>query len=219
MVITPIDKIFPRGQSRLFASVWLATVIIDAFYVSAMSVHQSVDFDQLNTKMALKCYSFPYDILIPSIQPLKATVQNVRTEGIILNIVDSKPAQAPPGSKIHYIEAFPFIQLRLLEMVYLLFYEQHVPYIRKLHGGDTKKWPQIFQFAWSLRNGIAHHGGNINFTNCNYPAVSWHTLSNSPADNGKPIFSEDRFGPGDLFMFLFDMSDALDAAGAPMPID
>jgi hypothetical protein len=213
-----MNKIFPRGQSRLFASVWFATLIVDAFHVSAISVHEPVNFDRLNATMAMECFSFPYSILIPVIQPIKATAQNVRAEGVILNIVDSTTVRAPEGSKTHYIDAFPFIQHRLLQMVYLLFYEQHRPYIQSLHGGDTKKWPQIFQFAWLLRNGIAHHGGNLNFTNSNYPAVSWHTLSYSPADNGKPIFN-DRFGPGDFFMFLFDLSDALDAAGAPMPID
>jgi hypothetical protein len=48
--------------------------------------------------------------------------------------------------------------------------------------------------------------------------VTWHTITYSPADNGKPIFNE-RFGGGDFFMFLFDLSDALDAVGAPIPPD
>lgn len=103
-------------------------------------------------------------------------------------------------------------------MVYLRFYEQHRPYIQSKYGGDTTMWPQIFQFAWAIRNGIVHHGANLHFENSKYPIVSWHAFSYSPADNEKPIFGK-HFSPADLFMLLFDLSDELDALGAPAPVD
>jgi hypothetical protein len=217
MPLEPINKIFIRGESRLFTTVWLAIVLTDALAVGALLVRNNLNLDQTDGKVAFDCLSFPYSILFPVIQPLKQTIENIEVHRIILDIVDMTNVEPSEGIP-HTVTAFASVQNRIFEMVYLRFYEQHRPHIQVLYGTDTKACPQIFQFAWVIRNGVAHHGGHINFTNPTYPTVTWHTFTYSPTNNGKPIFNE-RFSVGDLLMLLFECSDALDAAGVPIPSD
>jgi hypothetical protein len=164
-----------------------------------------------------RCHAFPLEIHLPIIKPMQHTVSNAQADVIILNIRPKGESKSAQSEDDHTITAFSMLQNHLLSLVFVLFYEQNRPHIRAVHGTDTKAWPQIFQFAWAVRNGMVHHNGHIHFVNPNYPAVNWHAFSYSPADNGTPIFAPQRFGPGDFFMLLFDLSDELDAIGAPLP--
>src|SRR5262249_46579003 len=103
---------------------------------------------------------------------------NKRIDQIILEI---KPKDPAPMAQGHDVAQFSQMYYRLGGIVYLRFYEQHRPHIQSTYGGDTKAWPQIFQFAWAIRNGITHHGGCVNFANPNYPPVTWYTYSYSRA--------------------------------------
>jgi hypothetical protein len=207
------DKLFERGKSRLFEAVWLAVHVTDALSMASLAIRGTLDLTNDKQGMCNACGAFPLEIIFPIIHPMKLTVSNIILSGIILEI-KSKGTTPIPGK--HNVQAFSVIYNRLMGIVYLNFYEEYLGYLVATFGPDAKRWPRLFQFAWAIRNGIVHHGGTINFTNPNYPAVSWHTFSYSPADNGKPIFG-DHFSVGDLFMLLFDLSDELDALGAPFP--
>ncbi|MER9681370.1 hypothetical protein NKJ23_18820 [Mesorhizobium sp. M0184] len=174
---------------------------------------RQIDLTNDKQAMCIICSSLPLEILFPIIHPMKLTVANTKIDEIILEI-KAKGKTPVPGD--HIIEEFTQIYNRMIYAVFLQFYEFHRPHIQSVFGTDTKGWPQIFQFAWLIRNGVAHHGGHLNFTNPNYPPVTWHTYSYSPADNGKPILGA-HFTVSDMFAFLFDLSDELDAIGAPMP--
>jgi hypothetical protein len=216
MAAPPVgDKLFKRGESRLFSTVWLAMHLTDAMAMASLAVRGNLNMNNDKQGMCSICGAFPLEIIFPIVHPMKLTVSNTKIDEIILEI-KTKGTTPIPGE--HNVAEFPGMYNRVISLVYLRFYEEHRPHIQSKYGGDAKAWPQIFQFAWTIRNGIVHHGGNINFSNPNYPSVTWHTFSYSPADNGKPIFGS-HFTVGDLFMFLFDFSDELDAISAPFPID
>jgi hypothetical protein len=209
MIATVGHKVFVRGKSRLFGTVWLVIHATDALAVTSLAMVGKLNLNGTP--------SIPLEIMLPIVHPMKLTVANQRIDQISLEIRPLGTTQPPPSTG-HVVDAFTSLHHRLIGIVYLNFYEQHRPSIESKYGGDTKAWPQIFQFAWLLRNGIAHHAGHINFTNQNYPTVTWHSFSYSPTNKGKPILGS-HFSVADLLMFLFDLSDEFDAIGAPMPPD
>jgi hypothetical protein len=214
MLPTLGQKIFKRGESRLFMSAWLGVHLTDALAMASLAVAGKLKLDDDKQHMVFICAAFPFQIHFPIVHPMKLTVSNIRIDTIILEIKTVDPM--PSGG--HDVKEFPSLHNHALSLIFLRFYEQHIHHIRWEFKSDTKAWPQIFQFAWAIRNAIAHHDGYINFTNENYPPVKWHTLSFSPTDKGNPVFSA-SFTIGDLFMLMFDLSDELDAIAAPIPTD
>ncbi|HEV7603044.1 MAG TPA: hypothetical protein VGO49_22650 [Bradyrhizobium sp.] len=211
MAVAPYDRIFKLGESRLFSTIRLAVLLTDSLVITSLAILEKLDFNVENPTMKFDCESFPLGIHLPIIHPMKTVIQNRPVVAITLNVCER--TEQPSGG--HTIDAFWALQVDLFSMVFAGFYEQELPYIRENFGGDTKRWPQVFQFAWLVRNSIVHHNGDINFQNLSFPPVSWHAFAYSPADNGKPIFGP-HFAPGDLLMLLFDVSDELDNLGAPL---
>jgi len=194
----------------------LATHSFDRQHGNAgLAVRGKLDLSQEKQGMCITCGSFSLEMILPIVQPTQLTVANRMIDHIILEI-RAKGTTPIPGE--HNITQYARLHNGLAGMPYLRFYEQHRPHIQKVHGGDTKAWPQTLQFAWLLRNGITHHGGHINFENPNYPAVTWNGLSFSPADNGKPIFAA-HFTTADLIFLMRDVANHLDSIGAPFPVD
>jgi hypothetical protein len=218
VIVTAGKKEFVRGQSRLFMSMWLLINLVDALAISAFAMLGKLDLENINPEasMAYEGDGLGLNIFLPIFKPMKLTIANSPIDRIIVTIED-KNTSALEGEGYN-INEFPAINRLLDGLVFLRFYEQHRPTIRSKYGRDTKAWPQTFQFAWMIRNAFTHHGGHINFANPNYPAVSWQKYSYSPTDNGKPLFST-GFSSGVFLVFLFDLSDELDAIGAPFPLD
>lgn len=196
-------------------AVWLAMQLTDVLSIACLVVRGTLDLSNDKQGMCCTCGTAPLEIIFPIIHPTKLTVANQRIDHIILEI-KAKGTTPIPGN--HNVTEYAGLHNRFISMPFLRFYEQSRPHIQAIFGKDTQAWPQLFQFAWAIRNGLTHHAGRINFTNPGYPAVSWRNLSYSPADAGKPIFGS-HFSVGDLFLLMFDISDELDAIAAPLPPD
>jgi hypothetical protein len=104
----------------------------------------------------------------------------------------------------------------IFSALFVIFYERYRPWLQDRFKREVKDWPELFRFCWAIRNGCAHHEAKINFTNPSSAPVSWGGLAFGPSDNGKPIFGENDFAVGDLFLLLLEMSDSLDALGCPI---
>lgn len=206
---------FERQQSRLFKTIWLITHLTDAMAISGLVMRGKLDLSEDKQAMCTTCALTPFEVLIPIIRPMKLTVENFPIDTIILEI---KPRGTTPIPGNHNIAAFSEMWHGYVAMSYLRFYEQHLPFIQTKFGSDTKAWPQVFQFAWLIRNGIVHHNGRVNFLNPNYPSVTWKSVTYSPAQNGQSLLGS-HFTVGDLLFFLFDLSNDLDSTGAPFPED
>lgn len=114
----------------------------------------------------------------------------------------------------HKVTAYHRVFNNMLGLTFLSFYERHRPWLQKHFGGEVDKWPQLFRFAWALRNAITHHEGEVNFENPKCPSVTWNGLTYSPADNGRLVFGPD-LGMGDFIVLMLQMSDELDRLGCP----
>lgn len=210
--------VFKRGSSRLFETAWLFVHVTDLLTTAAFAANGKYPQTE-NSVFYLLCNVARQAIAIPIFEPMRATVNNIPIGEIKLDVITPEEMNLiEPREKAHVVNEFGQLHNRLVSMVYLQFYEAHAPYINSKYGSDAKQWPSIFQFAWAVRNGIVHHKGSVNFTNPHFPPVHWHTITFSQSDIGKPIFEENTFADGDLLLFLCDLSDHLDAIGAPMPV-
>lgn len=208
------DLHFKRNESRLFMTIWMTVHLTDAFAMAGLAVRGNLKLIDKQA-MCIVCAAFPFEILVPIVHPMMLTVSNVAIDHIILEV---KPRGTTPIPGNHTISQFTELHHRFMGIVFLRFYEQHRRHVQAVYGTNTQQWPQVIQFAWALRNGIAHHGGRLNFENPNYPPITWHTLVYSPTDNGRLIFGS-HFTVSDLLFFLIELSDAFDAIRAPFPSD
>jgi hypothetical protein len=206
---------FKRGEARLFTPIWLIVHLTDAMAIAGLVMRGILDLTNDKQSMCFTCSTCPLEILLPIVYPMKLTVANAQIDQIILEV---KPKGTTPEPGSHNITTFPSMYHRYIAIIFLQFYEQHRPFAQSTLGEDTKLWPQTFQFAWAMRNAIAHHGSLLNFTNPSYHPVTWNGISYSPADNGKPILGP-HFTVGDLLLFMGDFSNELDTLGAPLPPD
>jgi len=214
MPATPYTISFNRGQSRLFSTMWLLVHLSDALAVTALALRNKLNEPHdPNASMGFHARVCDLAIFLPVINPMRHTVENKRIDTINITIQEISPV--PDG---HNITAFGEIHDRMFQLVFVLFYERHLPIFQQTFGTETRDWPQMFQFAWAIRNGFVHHAGLLHFRSADYPAVTWRSLTYFPADKGKLILGPE-FTSGDLLMLIFDLSDELDARGAAKPTE
>jgi hypothetical protein len=213
MAVSPGLKSFERGKSRLFASIWLEVALADALSISAMAAAGSLDINDNNFVCVTGCQAFPFWIGYPTAVPIKEIIANRSPRKIEIEIRESGWPETGPRIAVL---ALSWIRIQYSSMIFVRFYEQHVPFLRATFG-KSEKWPMIFRFAWAIRNGMVHHGGHINYTDPSGAPVTWHAFTYAPSEKVKPPIFGDHFSPGDLLILLLDLSDALDAIGAPLP--
>jgi hypothetical protein len=95
---------------------------------------------------------------------------------------------------------------------FLNFYERWSDRVRnacKLK--QLKSWPSAWQFAWVVRNALAHDGC-IFFKDSKAPAISWRGLSFAPSNNGDRLLHA-RITTGDLLVLALEMQDELTDLG------
>ena len=98
--------------------------------------------------------------------------------------------------------------------IFVDFYEAHRPWIRDALG-EIDEWPELFRFAWAVRNAISHNGGRINIADPKRRAVRWHKLSYDHRHAGTAIIGPVLF-TADIIILLCEMSELLDALGCPV---
>ncbi|HRO25350.1 MAG TPA: hypothetical protein PLR07_13765 [Promineifilum sp.] len=96
---------------------------------------------------------------------------------------------------------------------FLLFFQEHLGWLRSNYGHDYSKWPETINFARLIRNAVSH-GGYVEITNKNSKPICWRGLTLSPADTGKHIIGSLLSVP-DIMLLMIDTAELLDQAQAP----
>jgi len=100
-----------------------------------------------------------------------------------------------------------FLRERIIQSVFIDFIEIQKPLAMAKWDG-LRNWNRIWQFAWLVRNALAH-GGKINWTDTRILEVSWKNISyNHQNDNNKEIIFKD-IGEGDLIILIDELDNAL----------
>ncbi|MDP1654918.1 MAG: hypothetical protein Q8K91_12990 [Hylemonella sp.] len=151
---------------------------------------------------------FPLEVRLPEVGPIEHMVSGTVPTSIMVGF---EPAANLP---VHQT-ADGGGNFDILGALFMAFYDTGKEWLDANVSKEAKKWPSIWRFGRVVRNSIAH-GGKLFITNSNAAPENWYALTYSPALNGKRIFSTD-LAPADLLVLLFEMSDSLDALGAPLP--
>lgn len=220
-----------RPSDRFFKFVEYVTIYLD-METYAIVASQNVDardiFPNANPyqrgplipppghyRASLQCRQFPIDIKHFIFGPFWATFQpGISTEYEF----DFVPTEGPKPKQLTSPK-MGSIAVMFWNNLLVFFYEQHARWIRKRygqHGKDIDKWPELFRFAWALRNAAVHHDGRLNITDEKVPPIKWHHLQYDHSNTGLRVF-EEVMTLGDMLLFLIEMSDELDRLGSPHP--
>ncbi len=114
----------------------------------------------------------------------------------------------------HETSAFQEIVTSVIAPVFVNYYESRAEWLVANVSTDVYQWPAVWNFARVVRN-AATHGYNVNWRNTKAPAVKWHHLSYSAADDGRRLIGGDLI-LGDLLILMFEMDSELDRLGCPI---
>ncbi len=208
-------RLLTPGADRLHAPLATMCVVAAGFIRSFITV-LGKQYPQIQAATAFSffgavCNQFPVVVKLPMNGPLEDAVA-IRPIGAF-EIEFEHTGGTPHGSGNDQYFA-PFINT-VLGPVFVTFYEAYSDWLVQQPGMNNHySWSPALRFARIIRNAIVH-GGEISIGNANAPAVTWHSLTYGPADNGKKPIGTD-LTTGDLLVLLTEASDELDALGAPI---
>jgi hypothetical protein len=96
---------------------------------------------------------------------------------------------------------------QLVGATFLKYYERHAHLPKFAHPGGPKTFPELWRFAWLLRNAIAH-GDKWKISDPTFPTTSWNGISVSPADNEQPWFKIGKYIAGGDVILLMEQLNA-----------
>ena len=93
---------------------------------------------------------------------------------------------------------------------FLKFYERNGSTLKNNFGTQPHTWPELWRFAWLLRNAIAH-GDKFAIDNPNTPLTTWRGIAVSTANSGSSWFDLDCgfLGGGDVLELLEELHTSL----------
>jgi hypothetical protein len=114
--------------------------------------------------------------------------------------------QAIPSGVNLQSDAAANIVTQLTGVAFLKFYERNAYRPKAAHSSKQKDWPELWRFAWLLRNAVAH-GDKWSISDQLFPPTQWHGVSVSPSDSGSPWFNITRhLGGGDILLLLEELN-------------
>jgi hypothetical protein len=95
--------------------------------------------------------------------------------------------------------------VQLVGTAFLRYYERNADRPKTAFGGHPKDWPELWRFAWLLRNAIAH-SDSWSIRDSSIPPTAWRGIEVRPSDDGSRWFDHGRFmGGGDVIAFLEEL--------------
>lgn len=202
-----------KGQHRLFEPMHKVLIIVDGMGLGI----QAALIGRLETGNYSSATSNEFDLLVkfPYRRPTEALAIGLPMEEIAFAFDPNKPEPVPAGKTQTTVKGYGNYALEAVTPVFVDFWEKHRRWIRGKCGDESYKWPPLFEFSRMVRNFISHHAGCVHFDNKNAPAVTWHHLVYSPANEGKRVIGTD-IQLAELVILTFELSDKLDELGCPL---
>jgi hypothetical protein len=195
---------------RLFESMRKLCVVVDALGIAVSFIRLNRVEAKMGNYVACLSLQFPMEVRLASIAPVTSIAWDRPVSGVEIGFFD---ATKGPNYQ-NEITGTKNVLMGLITPIYVDFYEKHRPWIGKTLGA-LDKWPELFRFAWAVRNAISHHGGKINITDPKLRPVVWHKLSYDYHHAGTEII-----GPvlalADMIILMFEISDELDRLKCPI---
>ena len=91
---------------------------------------------------------------------------------------------------------------QLVGATFLKYYERNSSRPKLAFPGGPKTWPELWRFAWLLRNAIAH-GDKWKIDDHSFPTTVWNGIAVSPSDTNQPWYSVTKYvGGGDVILLM-----------------
>lgn len=122
-----------------------------------------------------------------------------------LHLASIKPPLIPNGVQLQS-HGITNLVVQLVGTTFLKYYERNIPRVKKSFPTGPKTWPEIWRFAWLLRNAIAH-GDKWSIDDIKFPHTQWHGINVASHDSGQPWFNVARYiGGGDVLFLMEELN-------------
>jgi hypothetical protein len=156
-----------------------------------------------------ECAQFDLTVQFPLVGPVESLMRSKTILAHQISVVQGRTAKPVPGSP-----NFKTIHSTIIIPLFVQFFENNREWLDQNISPDYRKWPAAWQFARRIRD-AASHKFKLSIDDPKFVPVTWHRLTYGPTENGRSIFELD-LSFGDLFILMVEMSDSLDAHGAPI---
>jgi hypothetical protein len=102
----------------------------------------------------------------------------------------NSPPILHPGSRDLYAQGLQDLIAKIVGTNFLPYFERVSNHAKPKYGGSQRTWPDVWRFAWILRNAIAH-GDRFAINDPTFPTTIWRGISISGSDNGRKWFDID----------------------------
>lgn len=148
---------------------------------------------------------------------MHGVVRNAWPDRIVLVLAEAAPPTIPNGIQLQG-GAISNMVVRLVGTAFLRYYEKSSRRMKAASPGGPKSWPELWRFAWLLRNAIAHSDiWSIN--DPLFPVTNWRGIAVACEDSGLAWFDPKRFlGGGDVLLLLEELDDSLKQCADAQPV-
>lgn len=201
-----------RGKHRLLNPLYQLTIltasigIASTYFVDGQVAFEEGDF------VAAESNQFQLDVRLPLYGPVQLALRGLTPSAIEIGFHNT------PTIKKTYninIRGFKGALMYAVSPIFVDFYENSTPFLKKTFGSDPAGWPAVWDFARVVRNACSH-GGKLSMNGANSRSVVWHHTTYEKSMNGQQIIGGD-FAFGDILVLMFELSDNLDQHGCPVP--
>jgi hypothetical protein len=194
-----------RDKHRLSRLITLSACVSAAVTVEG---HGTVQWSP-GDYAGVECKQFGLELHLPLWRVIEFAMVSARPASIDIGFESRGPL---PGGTPNAV--FPRLIVGLAQPIFVEFYENHFPWMKRTLGGGMDKWPDVLNFGRVIRN-AASHRGCIHIREPNGLGGNWYHLSYRHADHGKPVIGAELF-LGDLVILMCEISDELDRLGCPL---
>ena len=146
-------------------------------------------------------------VTFPVYTLMHGVVQNAWPTGLELTILPAsvQPHSIPNGIQLQSNAILNMI-VQLVGAAFLKYYERNANRPRKAFPKGPQTWPDLWRFAWLLRNAIAH-GDTWAIDDPSFPVTQWKSVSVAPKDSGNPWFDITRYiAGGDVLLLMEELN-------------
>jgi hypothetical protein len=133
-------------------------------------------------------------------------VRNVWRSSLSVNLAPAPNSPPIPNNGIQLQgSSVANLVVQLVGTAFLKYYERNAHRPKAAHPQGPRTWPDLWRFAWLLRNAIAH-GDRWSIADPSLPPTAWHGITVDSSANGMPWFDLNRFlGGGDILLLLEEL--------------
>jgi hypothetical protein len=195
-------------EHRLFGRMHNLSVSVSALGIAFYHITKRLPELKHGDAADFRSQQFPVGVWLPTYDPMWLVTNNKTSE--FTEVTFSHAAEAPQN--IENPPSFLHVLTNMISPIFVEFFEAYRPWLNSKFK-KVDQWPAIFNFGRVIRN-AASHGGALDIRDLKTD-VSWYNLRYTAADDKRAVIGPD-LAFADLIILIFEISNELDKANAPL---